>query len=156
MNEHKDRDAELVAELAGLRPVPPSAGLRQRIADSLPDVAPHADLASPRRSRGPLWLAALCGPIAAVLTFFLVAGPQKPARFGEQPEFRTEAATAAAFDDHLPSVWSYRRSINQSPAELDALLDKHAHDSLTQKPQRAGAFVFARSDSQLEDFLGEL
>ena len=146
MNEHKD----LEAELATLRPLLPSAGMRQRIAESL------AEPVAPRRSRGPLWLAALCGPIAAVLTFFLLAGPQEPARVGEQLEFRTQAATAAAFDEQLPSVWSYRQSINQSPAELDALLDKHAHDSLTPKSQRAGAFVFTRSDSEFENLLGEL
>ncbi len=150
MNEHESLEAELAAELAGLRPLLPSAGLRQRIAESL------AEPVAPRRSRGPLWIAALCGPLAAVLTYFLLSGLSQPIQRPELPDFHTEAATAAAFDSQLPSVWSYRQSINQSAAELDALLDKYALDSLTPRPQCAGAFGFARFDSQLENFLGEL
>jgi len=152
MNEHN----EFEAELAALRPIAPSAELKQRIAQRLEEpVIP----ASGRRSRGPLWLAAICGPIAAVLAFFLLSGGKdKTDPVAEPSDGATQSITATAFDNDLPSLWSYRRAVGQPFAELDTLLDKHAQHSTEPKPQRAGALVsvFARSDSQLEDLLGEL
>jgi hypothetical protein len=94
-----------------------------------------------------------------VLAWFLLSGRgDKTAPVPEPSDQYTQATTAAAFDDNLPSFWSYRRAIGQSFAELDALLDKHAQHSSEPKSQRAGVLVsvFARSDSQLDDLLGEL
>jgi len=153
MNEHK----EFEAELAALQPIQPSAELKLRIAQRLDE--PITAASGLRRSRGPLWLAAICGPIAAVLTWFLLTGgSDETDPVTEPPDQYMQAAAAAAFDNDLPTLWSYRQAIGQSSAELDALLDKHAQHSSEPKPQRAGAFVsvFARSDSQLEDLLGDL
>jgi hypothetical protein len=149
MNEHKD----LEAELAALRPLTPSASVRQRIAESL------AEPAAPRRSRGPLWLAALCGPIAAVLTFFLLRGntdPPRPPHPADEPSAYQQPAITAAFDDALPSLGSYRRALLHSSESLNALLDKHAQNSSQSTPERARAMVFVRSPSELENLLGEL
>jgi len=153
MNEHE----EFEAELAALRPIPPSAELKQRIAERLEE--PVISASGRRRSRGPLWLAAICGPIAAVLAFFLLSGGKdKTDPVAEPPDQYMQATTAAAFDSDLPTLWSYRQAAGQSSAELDALLDKHAQHSTEPKPQRAGVFVsvFARSNSEFEKLLGEL
>src|SRR5262245_44280212 len=158
MNEHKT----LEAELATLRPAAPSAGLRERIAVSLGEQASLGQQVSlgqpvsPRRSRGPLWVATLCGPLAAVLTYFLLTGPSQPLQRPDLLEFRTEPLTERAFDSKLPSVWSYRSSLSRSPDELDALLDKHAIHFQTPRPQRAGVYVLSRSETDLKNLLGEL
>ncbi len=157
MNEHKD----LERELASLRPVRPSPGLKQRIAVELKeDEAPAEPLsareASRPRSRGPLWLAAMCGPLAAIFTFFLLRGPaQPPAPLDPDPSTATQPAIATAFDDSLPSLGTYRRALLASPEALRDLLDKHAHRSLETTPERARAIVLARSRSELETLLGE-
>jgi hypothetical protein len=156
MNEHD----ELERELASLRPRPPSPGLKQRIAAQVPVAerpwegeAP----AEPRRWRGPLWLAAICGPLAAVFVFYLLRGPDlPPVRLTpEQPAVYQQPAIATAFDESLPSLGSYRRALLHSPESLSELLDKHARHSLETTPERARAMVFARSPSELENLLGE-
>jgi|GEM_PF-3043009 hypothetical protein len=157
MNEHD----QLGAELAALRPLPPSHELKQRIAAELTEPAMHSQPLAPasrRHSHGPLWLAALCGPIAACLIYFLLRGSPVERPPTDPSDLRTQATISAAFDDNLPSLWSYRGAADQSFDQLDALLDKHATHFPEPKPQRAGAFVsaFGLSDSQLEDLLGEL
>jgi hypothetical protein len=157
MNEHD----QLAAELAALRPLPPSRELKQQIAAELTASAMHSQPpahASRRHSHVPLWLAALSGPIAACLIYFLLRGGPIERPPTAPSDLATQATISAAFDDNLPSLWSYRRAADRSFDELDALLDKHAMHFPGPTPQRAGAFVsaFGRSDSQLEDLLGEL
>jgi len=122
MNEHFD---PLEAELAALKPAQPSPALRQRLADKLSGgvwVAPR-----PRSRR--IWstAAAIGGLVAACLTAALLlrhpsAGKSEP----ESPFAPLEFPVAAAFDDSLPTVWTYRRALAGPQQELDALLDKHA------------------------------
>jgi hypothetical protein len=157
MNEHDP----LAAELAALHPLAPSRELAQRIAAELTAPAMHSQPLAPAsrlHSHGPLWLAALSGPIAACLIYFLLRGGPIERPPTEPSDVRTQAAISSAFDDNLPSLWSYRRAASESFDQLDALLDKHAMHFPGPTPQRAGAFVsaFGRSDSQLEDLLGEL
>jgi hypothetical protein len=46
------------------------------------------------------------------------------------PLIPLQLPVAAAFDDALPTVWTYRRALARPPHELDALFDKHvAHAS---------------------------
>lgn len=166
MNEHFEN--ELQRELASLRPVPPSSALKDRIAKQLqeggrfregeaPTEPPSVREASGPPSRGPLWLAAICGPLAAVFVFYLLRGPELPPapHTPDQPAAYQQPAIATAFDDSLPSLGSYRRALLSSPESLSALLDKHAHKSLQSTPERARAMVFARSPSELENLLGE-
>jgi hypothetical protein len=176
MNEHD----ELERELAALRPAQPSPELKDRIAESLAEAGrgPGQGVGSlwresithdgkllpakdfrPLSIRRSLWLAALCGPLAACLALYLAwRGGNNPITDSEPPGLATQPLTAAAFDPDLPSVWSYRRALSQSADQLDALLDEHAQHApnSTLKPQRAGAFVLTRSDSQLETLFGEL
>jgi hypothetical protein len=159
MNEHFEN--ELQRELVSLRPVPPSSALKNRIAKQLQEGGRFLEgeaPAEPRRSRGPLWLAAVCGPLAAVFVFYLLRGPDLPPapHTPDQPAAYQQSAIATAFDDSLPSLGSYRRALLSSPESLSALLDKHAHNPSQSTPQRAGAMVFARSPSELENLLGEL
>jgi len=152
-NQHNEHD-EFEAELAALRPIQPTPQLKERIADRLEEqVIPASGL---RRFRGPLWVAAICGPLAAVLTFFLLRGGSDRPLAPEHPGVAERPAISTAFDDSLPSLGSYRRAILQSPESLSALLDKHAHNSPETKPERARVYVFARSHSELENLLGEL
>ncbi|MCI0357484.1 MAG: hypothetical protein L0211_03240 [Planctomycetaceae bacterium] len=156
MNEHD----QFAADLAALRPLPPSRELAERIAAELAELAKPVDTVEPlslsqRRSHDPLWLAALCAPVAICLIYFLLRGVGERQQIN-MPESNTEAPIAAAFDESLPSLWSYRRAADKSLDQLDALLDKHATHSPEPKPQRAGAYAFALSDSELESLFGEL
>jgi hypothetical protein len=150
----------LERELAALRPIEPSPQLRARLAQQLDEEARPASRAQPLR--GMAWLAAAGGALAAsVAIYALFRGADGPPTAPAPIDFRTESTTAAAFDAALPSLWSYRRALDRSADDVDALLDRHARDSAEQTPasQRAGVAamsVFARSDSQLETLLGEL
>jgi len=157
MNEHNDFERELVS----LRPALPSPGLKQRIAAKLREGEAAIEPLSARgtsgpHSRGPLWLAAICGPLAAVFVFYLLRGPDQPSvPLVPEPPAAMQPAIATAFDDSLPSLGSYRRALLTSPESLSALLDKHAHNPSQSTPERARAMVFARSPSELENLLGE-
>ena len=158
MNEHN----ELERELASLRPVRPSPGLKQRIAAELREPkAPPQDLAPAQplsargpRSRGPLWLAAICGPLAAMFTFFLLRGPaESPLPLPPEPPAAIQPAIDTAFDDSLPSLGTYRRALLASPESLNSLLDKHAQNASQSTPERARAMVFAHSPSEIKNLL---
>ena len=149
---------ELERELASLRPVPPSSELKVKISRTLREIEAPAETQSARgpRSRGPLWFAAICGPLAAIFTLALLRGPERPpAPLPDEPAAYQQPALATAFDDSLPSLGSYRRLLLSSPESLGTLLDKHAQNHSQSTPQRAGAMVFARSPSELENLLGE-
>lgn len=148
MTEHDT----LEAELAALRPREPSAELRQRIATLL------ASPSSVRRARqrvSVLWSGALAGGLAAACFAALVLwrGEEREIE-AETPAARFEPVAATAFDEALPSIWSYRSALTRSPEGLDDLLDKHGARTL--RPERARAFVFARFDSELNARFGEL
>jgi hypothetical protein len=160
MNEHD----ELERELAALRPVPPSSELKTRIARTLGEgeaqwegtASAEPLIAGGPRSRGPLWLAAICGPLAAIFTFYLLRGPvDPPVPLDTELPATAEPAIATAFDDSLPSLGTYRRALLASPESLGDLLDKHAHRPSETTPERARAIVLARSPSELETMLGE-
>ncbi|HZL90665.1 MAG TPA: hypothetical protein VFB96_20015 [Pirellulaceae bacterium] len=116
----------LEAELGALRPVEPSGELAERIGKRL-----HAERSSVPRKRANgtrsvpttyYWFA-----LAAVAAALLVAVAIWRGR-ERTPEVEMPLASPPpllAFDDALPSVWTYRSAL-ASPAALDQLLDKHA------------------------------
>jgi len=148
MNEQR---TDFERELAGLKPAPMTAGLKDRIGEAL---APPT--VSPRRQLSPLWLLPLAGPIAAALVYFLLRGPIDTTPPSLAVELRTESVASAAFNDELPSVWTFRQTMDRPQAQIEALLDKHTKKHNAPNPQRAGIYVLSRSDSELEKLWGEL
>lgn len=145
MNEAPD---PLEAELAAFRPQQPSPALAARIAERLQSPAPS-------RQRGWLRIALAAGAIAASIAAALWLR-----RDGDrtiQPEFASnlsQPAPASAFDDSLPSVWSYRSALT-SPSALEPLLDKHSsRPSAESNPEQTRGFVPVTMN--LNSQLGEL
>jgi len=122
MNEHDP----LEAELAALKPHEPAPQLRERIADHLS----HQDYVPARwRWSQAWWSGALTGGLVAAC---LAAGVLllRPAlnknQEIESPPSAGQLPLAAAFDDALPTVWTYQRAMSRSPRDVETLLDKHA------------------------------
>jgi hypothetical protein len=143
----------LEAELATFRPCEPSPQLKQRLAAALnPDLPPRSGL---RRRLG--WAGAVAaGLAAAAAAMFLIGREDGPAIEPELPAAVLAPRLAAAFDQDLPSFWTYRAALAQSPESLESLLDQHALRTPEPKPERARVYVFARFDPELDDPWGEL
>lgn len=130
MNERCD---PLEAELAALRPVEPSIKLAERIgaqlkADATSVVRPSpggfaATLSQRERVWRPMyWAAAGTIAMGMLVAIAIWRGRERT------PEAELPLASpvpSLAFDDSLPSVWTYRPAL-ASPDALDQLLDKHA------------------------------
>jgi hypothetical protein len=144
MNDPFDR---LEAELSTLKPHDASPELKQRIANELEtDVLVSAK----SRERRIWWSGAMAGGlVAACLAIGLLLRPApvgKPET--ESPLPPLQVPVAAAFDDALPTVWTYRRALTRSPQELDALLDRHAALAAP-RGARTSTHLFIRFDSEL-------
>jgi hypothetical protein len=141
MNEPFD---SLEAELKALRPHGLSPQSRQRIASEL-NAAQPAPITP--RSR----LARLSAPIALlVAACLLIAFVLRPASNIHPPEVQLappHVPSTAAFDDALPTVWTYRRALTRSPLAAEDLLDKHA--ALAPRGHSSSSPVFVRSPSAL-------
>jgi hypothetical protein len=136
MNEPFD---PLEAELAALTPREPSQELRRRIAAELATDVPGRP--------GWLWLAkhatagrlAACTIAAAALAACAIAA--FTLRRSDRPTITLPAddsfqpPIAVAFDEAAPSVWAYQQALSRSPAEFEALLDKHAAQGFQQGGQ---------------------
>ena|SRR5437762_3157452 len=121
MNEHDAFEAELSA----LKPQPPSPELRQRVANKLKVVDPVS--VHTRSRRISYSGAVVVGLVAACVIAALLPRTQPIGK--PQPESTfdtTELPVAAAFNDALPTVWTYQRALAGPPQELEALLDQHA------------------------------
>jgi hypothetical protein len=147
MNEYDP----LEAELAALRPHEPSLALKQRIAEHL-DVVPAIESA-PRR-RTVRWIGAVGGGLIAAGLVAVVFWRRGDETIEPPAPDVSAPAAAAAFDDSLPSFWSYRTALAESPQAVDALLDRHAAGNTESKPGRARVYFFARYDS--DPLAGEL
>jgi hypothetical protein len=135
MNEPFDR---LEAELAGLQPLNPSPNLRQQIASELETET--APLLSSQLAR---WTPPFALLVAACLLIALVLRPStqvNPPNFLPAP---LQPYLSNAFDDALPSVWSYRRALLESPLAAETLLDRHA--ALAPRQRSSSSPVFIRS-----------
>jgi len=142
MNEPFD---SLEAELQSLRPLDLSPQTKQRITNEL-SVAPPVPADSPRRFVD--WSAPIAALVAACL---LVALALRPAASVKSPDVHVtpeQISLSAAFDDALPSVWTYRRALIHSPLAAEDLLDKHA--ALAPRGPISFTPVFVRSPSALQ------
>lgn len=142
MNDHN----RLESELAALRPHEPSPQLGQRIADELNSNAPAQ--ARWRSSRA-WWSGAMAGGlIAACLAAGLLLGPA-PGRNQElaPPLAPLQLPVAVAFDDALPTVWTYNRALSRSARDFESVLDKHA--AAASAAGGAAPHLFIQSDMQL-------
>ncbi len=152
MNEAHD---PLETELQALRPHEPSLELRQRIADRLASLVP---LRSRRLRRSVIWGSALAAGVAAaclLVVAILLRREREVAIEPETPE-SPRPLLANAFDDALPTLWTYRRALAQSPEELDALLDRHAVLGPEPNSPLAPVRAFTRFDAELHALPGEL
>lgn len=142
-NEERD---PLEAELRALKPREPSPQFRERIARDLAEVTP------PRSHI--VWIVTLVGAVAAsLLAAVLLWRNGGEAITDNLPPESPQPLVATAFDDTLPSVWSYRSAVNRSPDELDNLLDKHT--TLTSSPHTR-IQAWTRFDNDLSSLPGEL
>jgi hypothetical protein len=125
MTHEHDR---LEDELAALRPVEPSAELTERIGQRLAATATAIAVTKAdgtRRVPGTIWLAVVGAIAAGVLIAVALWRGGENSPEADTPTELAQPTLAAALDDSLPSVWSYRSALTSSDA-LDQLLDKHA------------------------------
>ena len=141
MNEPFD---PLEAELQSLRPLDLSLQARQRIANEL-DIATPAPAASPNHPAR--WSAPIAILVAACLLIAFVMRPASNIKLPNVPVAPEQVSLSPAFDDMLPSVWTYRRALERSPLAAEDLLDKHA--ALAPRSQSSSTPVFVRSPSAL-------
>jgi hypothetical protein len=149
MNEYDP----LELELSGLRPRGMSVEARQRIAERL-SPAPlrkRSTIWSSAWLRGAVAVGAIAASVAVVVVWQGDARPSRPDMDAEELDLRR----AAAFDRSLPSVWSYRQALMQSPQALEGLLDAHSIRSL-QLNQSAPPVVIAQFAFQSNPSSGEL
>jgi hypothetical protein len=149
MNEPYDA---LEAELQDLQPRAISPRLGERIGERL---QAEGHVRRPVRQRR-VMLAVAIPAIAAVAACAVVAIVLR--RAGELPivdqSVEWSPAVAAAFDDSLPSVWTYQRALQRSAADAELLLDKHAGTAVGRADSRdAELFVRTRGNLLLQ---GEL
>jgi hypothetical protein len=115
---------ELEAELQSLRPINLSPAVRNQIAQELQEARPTLE---PRQTRWARWTGLLIGLAATCLIAGWFLRPEPPAeRLTSADSSTLQQPTAAAFDEALPTVWTYRQALIRSPAAAEALLDKHA------------------------------
>jgi hypothetical protein len=154
MNDHHD---PLEAELAALKPEPPSQYLKERLAERLSGAGP---VPADRRWTKKSYVARLAiagGVIAAsVVAALLLRQRSAPVGEPEPPAMLSGIPVAAAFDDSLPSVWAYRRALGRSLQEFDTLLDKHAAGAASANLDPAPVLGFTRFDARMNSQLGEL
>jgi hypothetical protein len=138
----------LEAELSALRPQEVSSGFRRRVAERLAD--------GPPARRRQLWPIALAGGLAAAcLAAAVLLWPDRPKVNPEPVIVQPRPAPPVAAEDPGPTIQAYRRALARSPAELDALLDKHALAVVQANPELVRRGAFTRSDAALHALLGE-
>lgn len=141
----------LELELAALRPREPSAELKGQIARRL-----DATALSRTEERQSLWRAsAFVGGLLAASLAAIVAWQGGNQRRAPEPA-ALDVNISAAFDESLPSVWTYRRALSKSPYALDVLLDKHSAQTRDGKSVDAPVFALVRLNSETDSLLGEL
>jgi hypothetical protein len=138
----------LEAELSALRPQALSPGLRRRVAERLAE--------SPRARRRWRWQFALAGSLAAACLAVVLIPWGGGRRVAPPPSsIRPQPAPVAEAEDSGPSVRAYQCALARSPAELDALLDKHAVVAPDPNPEFVHLGAFPGSHGALHALLGE-
>jgi hypothetical protein len=141
MNDERD---PLEAELEALRPSPPSPQLYRRIAERLD--APGGRPAWRR------W-AALAGGLAAAAALAVWLWPKSVPPPPPRPDLPPAPPPVAEADDSRPTLLAYRHAAAESPAALEALLDKHAARYAPSGPP-AEQKVYRMSDALSFDITG--
>jgi hypothetical protein len=135
MNESID---PLETELRSLRPLDLSSRARQRIKSSFEvnQPAAHASLKTFGR-----WSAPISGLVAVCLIVAIALRPSSIIQPTDTALSEPQVQLTAAFDDALPTAWTYHRALLHSSHEAESLLDKHAAIATTRRPSPAPIFV---------------
>jgi hypothetical protein len=150
MTEHDP----LELELSSLRPHRLSVNTRNRIAERLSTSPPG----KPRSVWTSTWLrgALVTGTLAAsTAAIVLWRGETSPIQPNERME-QLELELSAAFDQSLPTVWSYQRALMRSPQAIEGLLDAHSIRSLQPRRDSTPPVVLARFVFRTDSLIGEL
>jgi hypothetical protein len=138
-------------ELGALRPREPSAELKRRIANRLAATPAH-----PAKEQPPFWRgSALVGGLLAASLAAIVAWQVGRPTTNEAPAASLDVDVAYVFDESLPSLWTYRRTLSQEAQSVNRLLDRHASGRHESAPA-AAAFMVARSGFDVDRITGEL
>jgi hypothetical protein len=99
---------------------------------------------------------AIAGGLAAALVSVVLwrGSHSAPAPIAADPSVQPSLSTA--FDDSLPSLWTYRGAVTDPRGDLDALLDKHANRISESTAAETRANVFVRFDRGTNTLTGEL
>jgi hypothetical protein len=138
------------AELAALKPEQPSPRLQERITDQLQDKSkaiPSGWLlfASQVKAHRTVVRTFAAGLAACALVAFVLRYQDRPT-IAESPAETPQPLLATAFDDALPTVWAYQRALSRSPADLEALLSKHASLAAHSAPTPTHLFIHLDRD----------
>jgi hypothetical protein len=153
MNEPYD---PLEAELVALAPREPSPELKARIAAELADGVSAPLRAAKRTTAQRVWILSIAAALAACLLVAVLARRGELPRHVAPPDEFLHPSLANAFDESLPTVWTYRRAVYGSPQEMDDLLDKHASSEHGPASQRLNVSAFPMSSTNLQSLLGDL
>jgi hypothetical protein len=146
MNETPD---PLEAELMAFRPPEVSPELRRRVAGRLASSTAEKD-------RRP-WRIALAGGLAAACLAALFLGRDGGRGIDPGPAIVGPVTVPPGrAEDALPSLRAYRQALARSPADLDALLDRHAARAPGPDPHLVRIRAFNRPDLEVRAFSGEL
>jgi len=133
MNEHE----QFEAELAALKPQPPSAGLKARIADRLGKSQPGQKRITPRWT----WQVALA--LSIVIAVTAIVAMQRWQHTSPPPIDVVAAAIdwKSTLSPSRPTLWRFHQAA-ALPGGLDELLDQHSARGAAASPQtiHAGAF----------------
>jgi hypothetical protein len=136
----------LETELAALVPHELSAGMRRRVAERVAQ-------GMPARRRWVFALAAAC-IVAAALAWWGSSPRVVPPPIAVLPVPIPVPAPVVA-EDAGPTLLAYRRALAESPAALDALLDRHAAAAPALHPELVEICAFTRSEAALHALVGD-
>lgn len=149
----------LEEELAAFRPLEPTRELKDRVFQRL--------AYSVLRQRARPWnrlvtsfsnanAIAIAGGLAAVLVGVVLWRGDHSVTTPTALDLAVQPSLSAAFDDSLPSLWTYRAALADSRDGLDALLDKHANRTSQITAEQSRDNVFVRFDRGTNTLTGEL
>ena len=151
MNEHVD---PLETELAAIRPLRPSAELKDRIARQLELREPSTSSPKPSGARMLFRLSLALGLAIAVFAVISIRRRDDRPNIVQAPAPRLELAIA--LDPSLPTVWTYHRVVSASPERIDAVLNDHARKGHSRTARTPAAefhvSAFLMSSTELQSF----
>jgi hypothetical protein len=142
-------------ELASLRPQPPSAAFKSKVAVEL---AISLQVGSARSSAGGHRLWYLTIALSIALAALIAVGLQWMPRPIPAPAPRQLATFDfhLALDPDLPSLWNFHQAAAKSPEQLDAMLDRDSPVGARGGNQKSTAHRLSVLTSINDSALGEL